>query len=366
MDDPNNDEYWWGVTVRAAEDMNSVESLDCMYYHGPEYPQYPAIVLEDDRQWHSFELAKLPAEIILECFEHMTNRELANLSQTCKYLYLMLRSLLRRKARQFALATLDEYRELLWIDRNGRALYKDWQTDLYSIPFREPLFEAVAAGDYSLVEFYLRAGVSPNAYGLEGWPLLPWAARNGRLEIALLLLDHPAIDVGLVACDEQLFPDCSPLPLDILCNRHYRWSYYSERDLRLLDSVVRSLLYKGATFEHFNAFQYISASPHRLRFMKAAMENGSDLQAVVIGRLRTTWYHHHESPAKFAACQPDSRYLELVVRVAPEILGNVGRGWQKIGGCRRPATFRRRDWKRLLRWLQRTYGLVPGRDFHCR
>lgn len=363
MEDPRNDEYWWGATVRAAEDMNPVESLDCMYYHGPEYPQYPAIVLEDDRQWRSLQLARLPAEIFLECFEHMTNRELANLSQTCKYLYLMLRSLLRKKARQFALATLDEYRELLWIDRNGRALYKDWQTDLYSIPFREPVFEAVAAGDYSLVECYLRAGVSPNAYGLEGWPLLPWAARSGRLEIALLLLDHPAIDVGLVACDEQLFPDCSPLPLDILCNRHYHWSYHSERYLRLLDSVVRSLLDKGATFEHFNAFQYISASPHRLRFMEAAMENGSDLQAVVIGMRRTTWYHHHESPAKFAACQPDSRYLELVVRVAPEILGSVGRDWQKIGGCRRPATFRRRDWKKFLRWLQRTYGLVPGRDF---
>ncbi|PYI30964.1 hypothetical protein BP00DRAFT_415921 [Aspergillus indologenus CBS 114.80] len=363
MDDLSNDEYWWGMTKRAAEDMNPVESLEGMYYHGPEYPQSPAIVLEDDRQWRSLELARLPAEMFLECFEHMTNRELANFSQTCKYLYLMLRPLLRKKARQFALATLGEYRKLLWIDRNGRALYKDWQTDLYSIPFREPLFEAAEAGNYSLVEGYLRAGVSPNAYGLEGWPLLPWAARNDRLEIVQLLLNHPDIDVGLVPGEDQLFPECSPLPLDILCNHHYCWSSHSQRELILVDSVVRSLLSKGATFGHFNAFQYISASPHRLQFMRAAMENGSDLRAVAIDMLQPTWYRRFPL-ARHAACQPDPRYLEFVVRAAPEILGAVGKpGWRKIGGRRRPEAFKRKDWKKLLLWLQRVYDLVPGRDF---
>jgi ankyrin repeat protein len=55
-----------------------------------------------------------------------------------------------------------------------------------------PLIWASEMGSTECVQRLLGAGADPNEFEIDGWSALHWAARNGHLRVATLLLEHDA------------------------------------------------------------------------------------------------------------------------------------------------------------------------------
>ncbi|KAF2828811.1 ankyrin, partial [Ophiobolus disseminans] len=55
-----------------------------------------------------------------------------------------------------------------------------------------PLTWGSEQGSTECVKILLEAGADPNETEYDGWPPLHWAARNGHLDVLLLLLQYGA------------------------------------------------------------------------------------------------------------------------------------------------------------------------------
>jgi ankyrin repeat protein len=86
---------------------------------------------------------------------------------------------------------LAAYFDILWLVQtyileNRRSVHATTNMD------DTPLIWASKMGSTECVHKLLDAGADPNKFEISDWSALHWAARNGHLEVAKLLLEHSA------------------------------------------------------------------------------------------------------------------------------------------------------------------------------
>ncbi|RAL10729.1 uncharacterized protein BO97DRAFT_455191 [Aspergillus homomorphus CBS 101889] len=342
----------------APEDREEMERLKGIYYNGCRgcfnFPSEGVVSMQSC----SHDKGLLPPEIYLEFAQHMDNRTLVSFSQTCKFLRSMLRSMLySRKAIQSALVRvrLKLYKELLELPPAPEEIYlQDFpypDPQEGSLPLRHFISRAVGRGHLHLVARYISLGLDPNVRSLGGWSLLPAALIYDQLDMVPVLLGHPDIDLELQFREDPYVSDGHlPLLNLILC-------YGRDRTGGLLDPVVRMLiLSRGARLVYPDvAFAYISSSPDRLELLRLALDNDANFEALRPLDLA-------RDAAKHAACQPDPRYLEMVIITFPWVMDwftcpNIPDSLQSRYNPLVEA-HEQRDWDQLLKLLEE-YLLLP-------
>lgn len=148
----------------------------------------------------SFPLGDLPPEVVVEIAEHLDNSSLANLSQTCKNLNELLGPERNKRANQIALAPRHVYEQQYEYATDHKEGI-DEPSFTFDRPLLDPEFipvkgeifgKAVLSGNLDLVNFFLGAGVNPNAYIVAGTRMLSLAVQSMNIMMVSLLLQFGA------------------------------------------------------------------------------------------------------------------------------------------------------------------------------
>lgn len=145
-----------------------------------------------------FRLGDLPQDLVLALATFLDDASLANFSQPCKDLHQLLTPEMTRRAQRIALAprAMYEQRYVYTDDQTAgvdEPVFVEEHARLGHAPRKEDVFgEAVLAGKLDTVKFFLRAGVNPNTYILDGTRMLSLAVQSTNILMVKLLLEFGA------------------------------------------------------------------------------------------------------------------------------------------------------------------------------
>ncbi|RAL11580.1 uncharacterized protein BO97DRAFT_425243 [Aspergillus homomorphus CBS 101889] len=206
-------------------------------------------------------LSSLPAEAQLRISKLLDDTSLIRLSLACRERHGLLFHGIQERAKRHALPPQDIYNRRMFHSRDGEVYFhrfpgaNEWRRTI-----REPLAEAVCAGRYDEVRFYLDAEVSAKSINLDAVPLLHLSIRAGQYHFAALLLQYNADpnvvcpSTGRMALDDAVGGPANP-PV---------W-------------LIERLLAAGARFIHDLTFGICCTQTWGKAFFRRAVRNGTEI-----------------------------------------------------------------------------------------
>ena len=207
-------------------------------------------------------IGKLPAEMIMSIAEHLDPVSTSHLSKVCKGFNQALQPILKQAIRSHAFPDEEHYKFFEPV-RNAKGLRLAGYPS--TIPHRENLVRAIKRYRPNVVEFYLRAGVDPNAYSLTGERMLNLAICACHGSIAEMFLRY-----GADPCLPNINDSESPLSL---AANHLRTPRYCPT------ALVTRLIEAGANPRSEGTIHSIVKNC-QLRTVQLAVKHGADLYQI--------------------------------------------------------------------------------------